>query len=47
MKRMSLITIGFLAIALIVAGCAHQLSRTEWVTLIDGETGLGNWNRVG
>ena len=47
MKRMSRITVGFLAIAFVVAGCAHQLSRTDWVTLIDGETGLGNWNRVG
>ena len=47
MKRMSRITIGFLAIAFVVAGCTQQLSPTGWVTLIDGEAGLGNWNRVG
>ncbi len=47
MKRMSRITAGLLAVAFVVAGCAHQLSRTGWVTLIDGETGLENWNRVG
>jgi hypothetical protein len=47
MKRMFRITTGLLAIAFVVAGCAHQLSRTGWVTLIDGEKGLENWNRVG
>ena len=47
MKRLSRITIGLLAVAFVVAGCAHQLSPTGWVTLIDGETGLENWNRVG
>jgi hypothetical protein len=47
MKRMSRITIGLLAVAFIVAGCSHQLSSSGWVTLIDGETGLENWNRVG
>jgi hypothetical protein len=47
MKRMSRITIGLLAVAFTVAGCGHQLNRAGWVTLIDGETGLENWNRVG
>jgi hypothetical protein len=47
MKRMSRITIGLLAVALAVAGCGHQLSGSGWVTLIDGETGLENWNRLG
>ena len=47
MKRMSRITIGVLAVALAVAGCTHQVSRSDWVTLIDGEKGLENWNRVG
>ncbi len=47
MKRMSRITVGLLAVAFVVAGCTQQLSRTGWVTLIDGETGLENWNRVG
>jgi hypothetical protein len=47
MKRMSRITVGLLAVAFVVAGCTQQLSRTGWVTLIDGETGLENWTRVG
>jgi len=47
MKRMSRITIGLLAVAFIVTGCGQQLLGTGWVTLIDGETGLENWNRVG
>jgi len=47
MKRMSRITVGLLAVAFVVTGCTQQLSRTGWVTLIDGETGLENWNRVG
>ena len=44
---MSRITIGLLAVVFTVAGCGHQLNRTGWVTLIDGETGLENWNRIG
>ncbi len=47
MKRMSRITIGLLAVAFTVAGCGLQLYGAGWVTLIDGETGLENWNRVG
>jgi len=47
MKRMSLITIGLLAVAFTIAGCAHQPVSKGWITLIDGEKGLENWNRVG
>jgi len=47
MKRMSLISIGLLAVALTVAGCAHGPLSKGWVTLIDGEKGLENWNRLG
>jgi hypothetical protein len=47
MKRMSRITVGLLAVAFFIAGCAHQMFGTGWVTLIDGEKGLENWNRVG
>ena len=47
MKRMSCITIGLLAVAFIVAGCAHQPVSKGWITLIDGEKGLENWNRLG
>jgi hypothetical protein len=44
---MSCITIGLLAVAFIVAGCAHQPVNKGWITLIDGEKGLENWNRLG
>ncbi|HUL36801.1 MAG TPA: DUF1080 domain-containing protein [Thermodesulfobacteriota bacterium] len=47
MKRMSLITIGMLAVAFTIVGCAHQPVSKGWITLIDGEKGLENWNRVG
>ncbi len=47
MKSISLITIGLLAVAFIVAGCAHQPVSKGWITLIDGEKGLENWNRLG
>ena len=48
MKRPSLSLAPLLLVALIVAACA-QLSRDGggWVTLIDGEKGLDNWNRIG
>ena len=46
---MSVITIGLLVIALTVFGCASMSRRSDagWITLIDGATGLDNWNRVG
>jgi hypothetical protein len=47
MNRMSRITIGLLAVAFTVAGCAHLMGSSGWVTLIDGEKGLENWNRLG
>jgi hypothetical protein len=42
MKRMSLITIGMLAVAFTIVGCAHQPVSKGWITLIDGEKGLEN-----
>jgi len=45
MKRLSIITM-LLAAALIVASCAHS-PQEGWVTLIDGEKGLENFNRIG
>jgi hypothetical protein len=45
MKRFSIIT-ALLAAALIVASCAHS-PQQGWVTLIDGDKGLENWNRIG
>jgi len=40
---------GLLVIALTVFGCAQMsgLMDTGWVTLIDGDKGLENWDRVG
>jgi len=45
MNRRTVITAGMMLAALTAAGCAHMGS--EWVTLIDGEKGLENFNRTG
>ena len=47
MKSLSCITIGLLVIALAVSGCGTILPGPGWITLIDGNTGLENWNRIG
>jgi len=50
MKRPSVIAMGLLVIGLTVLGCAYTSSGQSaagWTTLIDGATGLDNWNRVG
>ena len=47
MKRLSYITMGLLAVALTVFGCATSSSDPRWITLIDGNTGLDNWDRTG
>jgi Domain of Unknown Function (DUF1080) len=49
MKRLSVITAGLIVIAFTVFGCAQMSSMmdTGWVTLIDGDKGLENFNRVG
>ena len=47
MKRLSLITMGLLVVAFTVFGCANHPWGPEWVTLIDGDKGLENWNRIG
>ena len=48
MKPMSrIIIVGWLAVAFTLVGCSHRLFTGGWVTLIDGEAGLENWNRVG
>src|SRR5262249_57175413 len=50
MKRPSIIAMGLLLIGLTVLGGAYvgfAQSGGGWVTLIDGATGLDNWNRVG
>ena len=48
MKRPSIIAMGLLLIGLTVLGGAYvgfAQSGGGWVTLIDGATGLDNWNR--
>jgi len=48
MKRLSGITIGLLVVVLGAFGCADMSAHDEgWVTLIDGGSGLENWNRIG
>jgi Domain of Unknown Function (DUF1080) len=48
MKRASVITVGLLVIGLAALGCASSGgSGGGWTTLIDGTSGLDNWNRVG
>jgi len=47
MKRLSAIATGLLLVALTVFGCASYPYGSEWATLIDGDKGLENWNRIG
>jgi hypothetical protein len=47
MKRWSTITAALLAVALTVFGCAQMGGGGSWVTLIDGEKGLENFDRIG
>ncbi len=49
MKRLSGVTLGLLVITFTIFGCAQMSSMmdTGWVTLIDGDKGLENFNRVG
>jgi hypothetical protein len=47
MKRAPAMIVGLLAAAFLVFGCATQPGGTGWVTLVDGDKGLENWNRLG
>ena len=47
MKRLSAITAGLLVIAFTAFGCATRSSDMGWITLIDGDKGLDNFNRIG
>ena len=44
MKRLFAICLALLLAVLALSGCATQQG---WVTLIDGDKGLDNWNRIG
>jgi Domain of Unknown Function (DUF1080) len=45
-KRGPLMMSVLFSLTVVLAGCAHSLGD-GWITLIDGETGLDNWNRIG
>lgn len=47
MKRLIAIAAASLVVTLTVFGCAHYLPSEGWVTLIDGNAGLDNFNRLG
>src|SRR5712691_3865307 len=50
MKRLSVITAGLLVIAFGVFGCSSMpwsKSDADWIVLIDGSTGLENFNPIG
>lgn len=50
MNRLSVIAIGLLVIGLTASGCASTSpgqSDAGWITLINGASGLDNWNRSG
>jgi len=47
MKRLTRLAISLLVVAFAVAGCGHQPTGAGWVTLIDGDKGLENFNRIG
>ena len=47
MTCLSRITMGLLVVAFAVAGCAGSPTGAGWVTLIDGDKGLENFDRLG
>src|SRR5215216_5716773 len=47
MKRNLARALGLLIVASIVAGCGHYLPGHGWATLIDGNSGMENWNPTG
>ena len=47
MKALLSAAITLLVIAVGLAGCAHYSPSQGWITLIDGEKGMENWNPTG
>lgn len=47
MKRFSAASVGLLAITLTLLGCASLPGQSGWTTLVDGGSGLENFDRVG
>ena len=46
-KFLALLGAGLLAVALTLAGCSSMSGQTKWTTLIDGASGLENFDRLG
>ena len=46
MKRFASV-VGVLAVAVIIGGCGHHLPSQGWITLIDGDKGMENWEITG
>jgi len=47
MKHFPVIRIALLVIVATLLGCSHMPGQTAWTTLVDGATGLENFDRVG
>ena len=47
MKRRLTNVIGMLLVVFVVFGCGHNLPSQGWVTLIDGDKGMENWDILG
>jgi hypothetical protein len=46
-RRLFTSAAGLLVVALTVAGCGHQLPHSGWTALIDGNSGMENWDILG
>ena len=46
-KSLSVLGAGLLAVALTLVGCSSMPGQTKWTTLVDGASGLENFDRLG
>ena len=46
-KSLSVLGAGLLAVALTLAGCSSMPGQMKWTTLVDGASGLENFDRLG
>ena len=46
-KSLTFLGAGLLSVALTLAGCSSMSGQTKWTTLIDGASGLENFDRLG
>jgi hypothetical protein len=47
MNRLLASAVGLLVVAFTVFGCGHYLPQQGWITLIDGNAGMENWDVTG